>query len=187
MRTIGTGEQEADRRKRNMQIFSVLLLVLLGLSTLGYAFFSNPNVGSSNQATGGNGTVQQISDGQWAFQVGQQPQIVLTTSPAEARNVPVETKPTLADFAGKTVYIDAPDSILNEIGTALSPYASRIQPACYGSCTKDLPEHDCNDTMIVVKESETGRIYGQDGCFFIEGNKTTADAFIYSVFNMLGQ
>jgi len=186
MRTIGTGEQETGKRKRNMQIFSVLLLALLGLSTLGYAFFSNPNVGSGSQTTAGNGTVQQVSDGQWAFQFGQQ-QIVLTTSPAEARNVSIETKPALTDFAGKKVYIDAPDNILSEIGSALSPYASHIQPACYGSCTKDLPEHDCNDTMIVLREADRQRIYRQDGCFFIEGNKTAADAFVYSVFNMLEQ
>jgi hypothetical protein len=189
MRQVGTGEQEAQRRKRIMQIFSVALLVLLGVSTLGYSFISNPNLGSNTQTTANSG-VQQISDSQWTITVGQN-QIVVNSPPAVISNVTFEATPNLADFMQKTVYIDASDSITNELSSALGPYVSRLQPACYGSCTKNLPEIGCGnsstDELIVWRESSNQIITKQGSCYFVNGSTKTADAFLYKTFGISNQ
>ena len=183
MRQIGSQETEAQSRKKSSQIFSIILLALLVFSTLGYAFFSNPDTGSQTQTSTGS-EVQQISAGQWAFNFGTS-QIILTTSPDEAKNISLIDKPNLADFTQQVVYIDASDVIASTIGNAISPYTARIQQACYGSCTRDLPEHNCNDTMIIWKNSDKQQIYKQDKCYFIDGDKRAVDAFLYSIFGML--
>lgn len=182
MRTVGTLHSEADKRKRTAQIFSMILLVILVFSSLGYSFFSSTN--TSTNINTNNSSVQQTAGGQWAFSFGSR-QILLTTSPQEARNVSFKDRPTLADFSQQVVYIDATDTITNLIGSSIVPYASRVQPACYGSCSRDLPEHDCNDTMIIWTNSDKEEVYKQGKCFFVDGDKRAADAFLYQIFGML--
>jgi hypothetical protein len=182
MRQIGSAEEATEKRKRAVQYGSIILLAILAFSTLGYSFFSNPSAGTAGSQ---NESVQQISDSQWTFTFGQQ-QIVLTTSPDVAKNITFLATPVLADFSQKSVYIDADDVVSGLIGNALIPYASRVQKACYGSCSSDLPELDCNSTLIVYRQTnESGSVSRQDSCTFIYGDKRSADAFVYKIFGMI--
>jgi hypothetical protein len=182
MRQIGTAEQEKERNQRNIKYFSIGLLAILVFSTLGFAFFSNPSDTAKNRQN--NTAVQQISDNQWAFIFGEQ-QIVLTTSPEQAKNVTFLSAPSLAEFSQKKVYVDGTDTIFALVYNTLTPYASKVQPGCYGNCSKDLPELDCNSTLIVYKQNDERSISTQDGCTFIEGDKQSVDAFIYKIAGMI--
>ncbi len=186
MRAVGTGDENAEKRKRHAQIFSIGLLVILTVSSLGYAFLSNVNLGnSSGSSSSGTGSqVQDLGSGQWALQEGSQ-QILLTTSPDEAKNITFDVHPSLSLLAGQEIYISASQDIATELQGALSPYASKIQQACYGSCNLDLPEKDCNSTMIVWQNNADQKIYQKGKCYFIDGDKRAVDAFVYSLFNAL--
>ena len=184
MRKVGSIEEESQKRKRYAQIFSIALLVILTVSTLGYAFFSNPDTTSSTPTSSGSSVVQQISDGQWGFDIGSN-QILLSTSPEQAKNITLKDQPNLADFTQQVVYIDGSDAVTTDLTQVLSPYASRVQSACYGACNRDVPEKDCNDTLIVWTDSNKQQIYKQDKCYFIDGNESAVDAFVYSLFGLL--
>jgi hypothetical protein len=178
MRRIQNQEQIDSRRKRNIQLISLVLLGIMTFSSIGYAFFSNPNVGS--QATIENG-VENLG-GQYRFFFNGNPHIV-SSSLSETKNTSFEFTPLLEDYTG-TVYVHSESEVVySEVYNNLIGYSSRIQKACYGNCTMgDLPEKGCDNTIIVYNQSNENRVYQKNGCTFIDGNIRTVDALIYNLF-----
>jgi len=107
----------------------------------------------------------------------------LSNSQESVANIQVKSSKSIADYAGKVIYLDSDSSLVaNEIKSTLGLYSSRIQPACFGSCEKNLPELNCSDNLIVWNSSKIDNIYQEDECVFIEGDIKTLDAFIYHTF-----
>jgi hypothetical protein len=183
IRKIETPEEMERKRKRNTLIMSSIMIGILLLSTAGY--FSM-NFGSNGSSV--TNKVQDVGDA-WVFNYGDQ-SIRLGSSPESGQNVSILMSTGLESYAGKTVYVASDNqAYFSEIYNSLGRYSDRMQPACYGPCSSDLPEKDCNDTMIVVKnlnESQfgTGRIYESGNCLFIEGGLTAVDAFLYKIFGI---
>jgi len=184
LRKIGTKEEAERKGKRNTLILSIVMIAILVFSTAGY--FSMKDSGTSTNT--GSGEVQNVG-GYWYFDYNGN-NIRLSSSPESAENVSIIMFTKLENYAGKTVYIASNyDSGLYEVNSALQNYAERVQPACFGECNKNLPEKDCNDTMIVISglnesEGTNGKIYEQDNCVFIEGSIEAVDAFIYRIFGI---
>jgi|SRR3989344_3768650 len=182
MRKIQTREELEKARKRNSKIFVYVILGILIFSSLGYAFFSNPNGTSTNQEIDNTG-VQNLG-GQWAFRYGDQIHYV-ASSPDSVKDTTISLDFGLENYAGQEIYVDSSNQgIYNEISSNLERYVSKIQRACYQNCEEDLPEKTCEDNLIVWKESEGNRVYEEGKCVFIEGDIRAVDAFIYKLFNI---
>jgi len=178
IRRIKTAEEIEKRRKRNVMIGSMLMLLILIISSLGYAFMGRDSENSkSNSKTYYNGD-------KWAVDAGGA--VLLFSHPPEnVSDVIVDTNLTLNDYYQRTLYIVSEDNLIgSEISLSLGKYVSRVQNACYGNCTYDYPEKDCNDNLIIHNSSGSGRIYQENNCIFVDGNLMELDAFLYKVFGL---
>ena len=92
----------------------------------------------------------------------------------------------IRDYYQQPVYVSSNSTeIANEIMSNVGPYTERIQQACYGNCTTDFPEKNCNENLIVWTPSDTNRVYQKDKCVFIDGDIKAVDAFLYRIFGII--
>lgn len=181
MRKILTQAERDRRSKRRTMIVTLLILGVLVLSSVGYAFMYA--TGDSQGSAEGESSVQDVG-GQWMFKIGDQVHYV-RSSPEQAANISVQIVSDISTYAGKTVYIVAENKgILSEIYSNLARYTARMQEACYENCTQDLPVKDCRENLIVWSESPENKVYQRDNCVFVEGDVRAADAFIYKIFEV---
>lgn len=178
MRKIVTREEKERAEKKKVRILSFFLLLLMIGSVAGYAFvmdYRNDNPPSSNGNSGST------ADGRWTAQVGGQ-NLIFSNSPASVSEVDVKMYNTLASYTSQPLYISSENkAVTYEISSTLGLYASRVQESCYGNCTKDLPEKNCTENLIVWKDSGENKVYQEDSCIFIEGDIRAADAFLYKI------
>lgn len=178
IRKIETAEESERKRKRNSLILSIIMILILVFSSAGYFTLRENEDSTANQK------VENIGDS-WIIHYGQQT-IRVGSSPESAQNTSILSMKTIDYYAGKTIYVSSEkDAAYYEIASAIGGYAGRIQQACYGKCDKNLPEKDCNETMIVIKESDEDKIYEKDNCVFIDGGMDAVDAFIYKIFGAI--
>ena len=183
MRKIGSYQAEESKRKRNVQLFSLGLLFLMVLSTVGYAFFSNPDVGNYDGSVSGDTGLRQYGD-KWIFGPNERP-IVLSHSPSESNVTELSFSFGIENYLQEPLFIDSENiTALNEIAGVFGYYASRMQEACYLSCERDIPEKDCSENIIVFKDSNINSVRQQDKCIFIEGDLRAVDSFVYSLFGI---
>ncbi len=165
VRKISSREEVEKKRKRNVNIISIVMLVLLLGSTAGFAIIYSDE-----------DSEQEISE-------NQEVTLPFGTSVEDAKWVPADIDVLISDYSGKDVYISANESgVTSVIGSAIGQYASRVNEACYGECEKDLPEKNCSENLIVYMEKEENKIYQSENCVFIEGNLRAVDAFLYRIF-----
>jgi len=182
MQKIRTKEEIDLREQKNKRIFSIIMLSILLLGTVGYGFsFYTSDINQSESPQ--NSSVINVGN-QWLVQLGGQ-NLYFSTDPKTAKEIPVEINTDLNSYYSKPLYISSESQeIAYEISSTLGRYASRNQPACYGNCTENLPEKSCDDNLIVWKKAENNRVYQNSSCIFIEGDMKAADAFLYKVFGI---
>lgn len=180
MRKLESKEEIERKRKFRTTILSLLMLFILILSTLGFAFLSNTK---TTQGNTGNQQQNQQNTGQINFQY-QGNLISLVSTYESIANIPVNISIYPQFYSGSILYIDSTNQgILQELGSTLGRLSSRVQEACYGKCERNLPEKNCADNLIVWKESSEDKVFQIDNCVFIEGDISSVDAFIYKLFN----
>lgn len=164
MRKIGSEKEIEKKRKSTMIGISLFMLGLLVLSTVGYGLIYS----------GSSGSVQENQN---------QEQALSLSYPQEAvREIPVDVSFTLNNYAGKTVYIASQNQqVKTEIAYNLGKHVARIQEACYGSCSEDLPEKSCSDSLIVWQDNAENKVYQEENCVFIQGDIRAVDAFLYKI------
>lgn len=185
MRRIETEEIKIRKKKRNNTIFSLFMLSILLLSTLGFAF-SFGNSDGTNVENPENVDPNNPYSQYWTFKY-EDKTLYFTGSPEDAKTIEMNIQNTLESYKGKSLYI-ATDN--QEYGAIVSDnmngYASRIQRACYGECDENLPEKSCNqDNMIVITTDADPRVYQLGTCVFIDGDSTSVDAFLYKTFGII--
>lgn len=182
MRKIQTLEETERKTKIKKRIGSIVLLGILVISTLGYAFISNPfsdnkeNIDEvENQDRVGTDRISLKYEGSI---------FSLLSSYDDVEKIPVEITAKPNDYFGEVLYIASDnDGITQELGSNIGKFASRIQRACYGKCDDDLPEKNCTTNLFIWKEANESKVYQKDKCVFIEGDMRAADAFIYKLFS----
>ena len=165
IRKIEPREESERKRKRNTLYLSIVMIAILVFSTAGYFSLQNEDSG-----TGTNEKVQNVGDS-WVFSYGDQT-FRLTNAPEDGQNVSILSFVSLDKYSGKTVYVSSEgDAVFYEIYSSLGVYTERMQQACYGKCSKNLPEKDCNETMIVIRDlNETESLKTGSGKVYEEGN-----------------
>ena len=179
IKRIQSHEEIEKKKKRRTFILSMFMLIILVLSTLGYAFFVSPQDDSNQE----NQPPSQEETGKLSFKFNGF-SFNLLSSKQEIEKISIEANITPEDYNGKILYVDSKNDLISkEISTTLGQISSRVQKACYGKCSDNLPEKTCKDNLIIFHESENKRVYQQDKCVFVEGDISSIDAFVYSLFN----
>lgn len=179
MRKIGSSLDIEKRKKRNVIIMSIIMLFILVGGTAGFAFIYHDS-SQNAQSTGSNSHTQQAGD-KWQVRIGDQV-LPFSNHPDTLESIPVEIQSNINNYAGKPLYLDSNSpTISSEIASTLGTYASRVQYACFGECSSNLPEKDCSENIIVWEDSQANSVYQQDNCIFIEGDLRAVDAFLYKV------
>lgn len=181
MRKLQTKEEIEKKRKLNNIILSTLMLLILLLSTLGFAFLSNP-FSSNNE----NNPQQDSFPSDRISFVYQGTPINLLSTYDEIENITINITKRPQDYSGKTLYINSENQgALQELAINLQKFSSNIQQACYGSCEENLPEKNCTDELIIFNESLENKVYQQDNCIFIDGDIGAVDSFLFKLFSKI--
>ena len=178
MRKIRTRKEIEKSEKSKRALVGGILVFLMFFSTAGYALL-NGGFGGSKKNTENN------YDGNYFIYNVLGKQVNLVTPLKSVQDIPVEIEVNLDSYYGQEVYlVGDEDYVLSEIGSNLGKFSGRIQKACYGVCKEDLPEKGCKDNLIVFKRMDEKRVRQEGKCIFIEGDITSADAFLYKLFGI---
>lgn len=178
MKKILTREEIEKRRKRNVMIMSTIMLAILVLSTAGYGFLY---AGDTNSQSNPNN--QNLDNRFGADVYGRQ--LYFNYYPEDTNIVSVVGAYNLNDYIGKILYVASENPVvINEITSTLGEVSGRVQRACYGRCDEDLPEKNCDDNLIIWKDSNENKVYKENNCVFIEGDLRAVDAFLFKVFDL---
>jgi hypothetical protein len=195
LKKIETQEERDRKAKRNKIIISVVMVLLIGLSSLGYAIMSN-----SGDSSSGNSDIVQYSglqfqkyNGVWATSINGKT-AYFNSLPTEVQNASISGNYSLGDYYQKVVYIVNSNSAASSLYTVLDPgvFSIRVQDACLSreDCqNKDLPVKNCtNDYVFVFSASSSNKtsVYKEDNCVFISGDFFMGvDRLLYRLFNII--
>ena len=175
MRRLNSKTDSDKKRKRNAYIVGGIFILIIILSTLGYAFSSSG--GSSPSTSTDNIKYNNIefsyTNGYWTSNINDV-NYIFRFNPKQTQSVIYEKTPLnpLNDYLNKPLYYSTEDDIaLADIATNLNPYVQRLQEACFdeSNCTDDLIVKTCSDNFIIIKVSDTNSIKQEQNCLYIEG------------------
>lgn len=185
-----TKEEQEKKNKRNQFIIGIILILVMILSTAGYAITSGDKVENDKIKYNGIDFVQK--DGYWYFDKDGQ-QFATVYNPIETENISVSFfAPGWIDYSDKPLYFVGNFQEPNyEIKRNMYNLVLRIADACLigENCTQDLPLKNClEDNVIIIQEPEKEEgetIKKNEKCVFIRAdiqNQTRyADAFLFKI------
>jgi hypothetical protein len=181
MKSIQTASAIEEQQRKRKKLGGTIIIGLLLLSTVGFAI-SGTGIGKPKEQEG-----LQYDGQYWTYFISGNPIYRFNYAIKELDFTNISLSKTLVDFGGKNLFIDSSDiNSLQEIALNLGRHALKLSEACYGSCSRDIPEMTCDvdGVFIVVKESETPSIIEENNCVFINGNLKQIDAFLYRVLGL---
>ena len=197
MQKIITQEEKERRKKRNQLVIGIVLIWLMVVSTLGYAFIDRTGANSNNsnnEKIEYNG-IEFIRDENfyWKFKI-QETDFLTKHNPQETEDITFSGSKQIAEYRNKPMYFagENGEHVL-EIARNLNGIVLRTSNACLENdkeCSQDnenFPIKKCsNENIIVFKESvNENKIYQEENCIFIETNYANqaryADKFLFSI------
>ena len=182
MRKLTSKYKEKKNQKRNQWIVGIILIFLMLVSTLGFAFqggFSKKDDGNSLIY---NGYEFENINGFWAFE-----DFVFKYNPQEVPDTG-EIYFKFSDYQNKPLYIYSEDAESEyEIFLNLGQFTQRTQKACPENkiCEGDIPYKDCENNFIIIKVDEIENIYQESNCVFIQGREENliklVDQFLFKI------
>jgi len=188
MRKITSRRESKKKRKMNQIIVGIILVLVMLMSVLGYAFQGGGDSDSEEIEYNGFKFIKQ--EGYW-FTNFEGQQMVFLNNPLEINERGVDLK-TIKNYESKPLYIYSENTLaLGEIYRNLEGIYQRIQFACPEgeSCEEDIPEKNCENNFIIVKISEENKITQENNCVFIEGISEDltklSDEFLFEIFGIV--
>ncbi len=180
MRSIQTASSLEKQQKKRKRIGGIIIIGLLLLSTLGFAI-SGTGITKQKKPEG-----LQYDGQYWTYFVSGIPRYRFAYGLEDLNFENASLIKTLSDFENKNLFIDSDDSSsIQEIAVNLGNYVSKISEACYGSCSKDIPELTCDtDGILIVIEPEGNSISENGNCVFIKGDLKKVDTFLYNLLKL---
>lgn len=191
MRKIITKEEQAKKTKRNQLLVGIVLIVLMVLSTAGYALTNYEKTGTVKEVDYNGIRFIKESD-YWVFNLNGY-EFQTKYNPEEVKNISVSSKTVIDNYKNKPLYFvtetTQPDF---EIYRNLNGrFILRSQNACLSDkdCIGDFPIKSCSeDNIIIIKEpseNQTERIYQNGNCVFITASYANqamySDAFLFKI------
>lgn len=179
--------QKTNRRKQAM--VGIVLVGLMLVSIIGYAFQVNPNTNANTEGNTGTYKGYPLStfSGYWNLKVGNFT-FVFAENPADSYALTSALNPA-ENYYGKPVYLYSESVVAEaEIFRNMHLLSSGVTYACpegETNCRESWPVKTCSDNFIVIRESNKTGITQKGGCVYIEGpaEKMTgmADGFILKI------
>lgn len=202
MRKILSQEEINKKERKNKLIISIVLVLVMLLSTLGYAFFSSDrnNAGTESTKVEYNSIIfNQNENHLWNFDISGY-SFETNYNPKDTENISVIMTKTVKDYQNKVIYFgaDAKEDISQEgnqeIYANINRFILRSNFACLSeNCTEDYPIKNCSDNNIIIfKEDDEGitKIRDDGGCVYIYYNQNdemrAADAFLFKILGVQG-
>ena len=183
---LRTEEERKRIERRKQYIIGGVLIVLMVLSTLGFALIGSDNGTDSSVEDMGVKFVRE--NGLWNFKMDGQ-SYVSQNLPSSLLDVKINGSFYFSDYVNKPLYLVNPDSqSASVLLSVLSRYFLRYQQACISEddCEGDLPVKSCSDNVIVFVPGNETRLWREENCVFLEGDLVkAADAFLYKALNIL--
>jgi hypothetical protein len=190
MRKIVTQGEMEEKARRNKILIGSVLVILMVISTAGYAFFSGEKENSSSEKITYNGIDFVRGDsGVWAFEF-QNRQFLTQYNPQETGGISSLILRSPGDYSGQPLFFLGQSGAVREIEYNLRSIVTRTQEGCIQEyekrCNNATPIKNCStDNVIIIEESNNTKITQEENCIFIEApyeNQTMAgDAFIFKV------
>jgi len=188
-----TKEEIEKKETKNKLVIGIVLVIIMVLSTLGYAILSSEKEISREKLEYNGIKFTQTEGGYWQFQA-QGISFLTQYAPKDTENISSAIFIGPGNYAGKTLYFigeEAPSKseiILNFNGRLVS----RVQPgsvclkANEDKCNNDTPVKDCStDNIIIIEESNETKITQDENCVTIaapyQEQARAADAFIFKI------
>jgi hypothetical protein len=188
MRKIVSKEIEGKKRKRNQLIVGGILVAIMILSTVGYAF------NRENSTEGKKIDYREIEfiqqNDYWLATIGGA-QFAFRYNPQETEEINSFMTIGINNYAGKALYVSSDNFDAEvELYRNLDSIILRRQYACLDekTCEQGYPVKTCQDNFIIIKEANSSSISQQENCVFIEGsgNETIklVDKFLYKILGL---
>ena len=185
MRRLGSKEDEEKKKKRNRLVLSVILVAVIVLSSLGFAF-QNKGIGtdvSGNQSqVTYNGFKFTNQNGLWILG-----NFVFNNLPTNVPDIGNITSQA-SYYQGQPVYVYSEDSSARiELAANMAQIALRVQDACpeNTNCSGDFPVKTCDNNFIIIQENNFSDIKQEGNCIFIQGQKQElvglVDQFLFKI------
>lgn len=185
MRKIKTAGELNKNKKRNQIIVGAVLVILMIISTAGYAFMNDKESDTSTTRS---------YNGLKFYRVGGSWQVVINGNTLYFQNFPNDTNEVqlsgnfnLSSYSGKPLYFVNSNAASQEILADIGKYTLRYQEACLNNTgCENLPVKSCKDNVIVfdLNATET-KVRQENNCVYISGDFIKAsDAFIYRLFGI---
>ncbi|MFH1801297.1 MAG: hypothetical protein ABH804_00470 [archaeon] len=179
-------KKASDRKKRKNQIIVGIVLVFLMLvSVVGYSFQGTEG-DQENQKIDYNGFEFVKINDLWFLSTGNY-EFSFKYNPLQTENINSELK-KISNYQGNPLYYSSENNeALSEIYINLNMIVQRFQPACLEGeeCDENIPVKNCGDNFILIKEKNNSRIYQDENCVFIEGQKgdltKLSDEFLFKI------
>ncbi len=191
MKQIQTIEDKERKDRRNKIIIGIILVLVLVMSTAGFAFFSGERGTEKNKPKikQYNGIDFTEINGQWIFILGGI-EFITQHHPSETEDIKVPLV-EITQYNGRPLYIASVESDgVNELARNMARFVERIQFACLEGmeCEGNLPIKNCESNVIAIREANKTEIEKDGNCVFIyaSANDTirAADAFLFRVFGL---
>jgi hypothetical protein len=186
MKKIETQESINKKKQRNNLIIAIIMVVLIGVSSLGYAIMSRTDSSTTTNVKYGNLEFVRSNDF-WITNINNKI-YYFNNLPNEVENVSVSGNIKLDDFYGKVVYFVNSNDAVRTLNI-FDGIALRSQEACLANTTCSEPtfaKKTCSDNVIIFDAaSDETKIEKQDNCIFLRGNSFEAvDKLVYRFFNI---
>jgi len=184
LKPIEKKTEKERKEKRNRILLAFFSAVIMILSVVGFAL----NLGR-------NHTIEKQGEF-WEFKVnlnGEEITLRTVYLPNETKNVLLNYKPSIQDFANKKYYFYSNIKLKERAIRLISylSYFSLLRESCirgYECYNDELPLKDCNDNVILFEKSNVTEIKKEENCIILKGNETNIDkvidAFLYNIFQI---
>ncbi len=183
---IITKEEKERKVRRNQIIMGVLLIVLMVLSTVGFAFTDNFN---NEEKIKYNNVKFTKDSGYWSFNVNGNNFLTLF-SPKETEDIS-SIEISIQDYIEKPLYLIGDDGEhFSEIAINLNGIVKRINRACLDEkdCKEDFPVKDCSNNIIIFEDSKENMIDKKENCVFIKSGYSEfiryTDRFLFDLLDI---
>ncbi|MCA9488075.1 MAG: hypothetical protein KC516_03895 [Nanoarchaeota archaeon] len=176
MKKLRTAADERKKQKRNNIIISGVLIFVISASIFGIvatSFGSDSSSDPNSVSIDYNGYKFVANGGYWNLNAGDLT-FTFKHTPYESNELGVNASNlnSLTFYSQKPLYLYSEDSpSTSEIYSNVIPYVSRAQLACYDEehCNGDFPIKNCEDNFIIIRKSETPKVFQNESCLYIEG------------------
>lgn len=193
-KTLSKRERKKAEQKKQL-IVGLILVSLMVFSTIAYSLSSRDSDKTTQTKFMYKGVLF-FEQGEYFIATDGNFQLLIFNDPRENKFLQEELPEVSIDnFFNFPLYLDSEYYLLNSaiaenLGPNTNGVSSRVQLACIDEedCAEELPIKNCQENIIVIRESNASKITKEENCIFISGNidelPSLVDTFIQTLFGI---